>query len=625
MRYSFIKVASVGLHTKLADVQANAIQITNKINSAAAAGAAIIVFPELTLTGYSCQDLFFGAELQSEVVRGIGLLCQNTQNIDSLVFVGAPLIHRGKLYNCALALCKGEILAVIPKTSIPDAAEFFEGRYFSSGASDSLGSININGQNIPFSNKLVLQHATCPSLRVACEICEDLWVAVSPSSVHAVAGANIICNPSASNDYLGKSQERRRLIAAHSKKINTAYIYASVGSGESSADVLYSDYKAIVENGNILAEANSEADIVYAHVDLQTLEYSRQMQSAVGSNLVNTQGYTYIDFDIHLGDDLNDLERYTQKNPFLDELPDRQYGLKEIFTLQKAALKKRLQAAHIQDIVLGLSGGLDSTLAALVAYELCCEQTQFKLHLISMPCFGTSEQTKGNARLLADALGLPIAEIDIKYAAQLQMKLIDHAICGDVTYENVQARQRTAILLNTANKLNGLVLGTADLSETALGFCTYGGDHLSMYNINASIPKTLIREIVAWWGSNRPNTATQAVLADIIATPISPELLPTDDQGNIQQSTEEIVGNYEVIDYTMYYHLNYQFSRDKITFLADRAFASVYSQADIEKAVDNYFKRFYKNQFKRTCSPDGAKVTCISLSPRSSWRMPSDL
>lgn len=624
MRYSFIKVASVGISTKIANVQENVQQIINKVKLAAADNAQIIVFPELTLTGYSCQDLFLQSGLQAEVVRGVDVLCRASATIESLIIVGAPLKHRGRLYNCALIICKGELLAVVPKTSIPDAAEFFEGRYFTSGEGE-LGTINVGEHCAVFSNKLILEHAGCADLRVACEICEDLWVPVSPSSIHALAGASVICNPSASNDYLGKSEVRRTLIAAHSQKTNVAYIYASVGAGESTADVLYSDYKCIAENGNILNESNYETDIVYAHLDLQALAYGRQMQSAVGANLVNLTGYTYLKFDLQLHDELGDLQRYRQRNPFLDNLTNREQGLREVITLQKRALYKRLQAAKIKDIVLGLSGGLDSTLAALVAYELCQEYPELKLHLISMPCFGTSEQTKGNARLLAEALGLDIAEVDIKVAAQLQMELIGHEVCGDVTYENVQARQRTAILLNTANKVNGLVLGTADLSEIALGFCTYGGDHLSMYNISASIPKTVIRELVAWWGTNGQNPAAESVLLDIVATPISPELLPTDAQGKIQQSTEDIVGNYDVIDYTLYYHLNYQFEQDKIMFLAKRAFAGIYAAADVEKAVDSYFKRFYRNQFKRTCAPDGAKVTCISLSPRSSWRMPSDL
>lgn len=626
LRYSFIKVASVGVNTKLADVQSNVQQIVSKINSAAMHGAQIIVFPELTLTGYSCQDLFFGAELQAEVERGIALLCQDTVDTESLIFVGAPLLLRGKLFNCALALCRGKLLAVIPKTYIPDYAEFFEQRYFTSGDFAQSCTIKLGGQEVPFGSKIILEHSKYSQLRVACEICEDLWSVLSPSTLHSIAGANIICNLSASNEYLGKYEERRTLIAAHSQKSKTAYIYSSAGKGESTADVVFSDYKCVTELGQILVEATYDQDIVYAYLDLQAIEHVRHNQSKVPVVLVNAADYRYISFDISIiNEQLTGFNRYIQRNPFLDKLSERKRGLQEIFVLQKISLYKRLQAAGINNIVLGLSGGLDSTLAALVAYELCLENPELKLHLISMPCFGTSEQTKCNARLLADALELSIRELDIKAAAQQQMELIEHEVCGDVTYENVQARQRTAILLNTANKVNGLVLGTADLSETALGFCTYGGDHLSMYNISASIPKTIIREIVAWWAANCKIQAAEKVLIDIIATPISPELLPTDAHGKIQQSTEDIVGNYDVIDYTMYYHISYQFSQEKIMFLAQKAFADIYAMAEVEKAVDSYFKRFYKNQFKRTCAPDGAKVTCISLSPRSSWRMPSDL
>lgn len=624
MQYSFLKVASVSIETKIANVCANVDEIIKKIDRAAACEARIIVFPELTLTGYSCQDLFFGDDLQNAVLSGLAKICADTEQIDSLIFVGAPLQYRGRLYNCALVIFRGQILAVVPKTYIPDYAEFFEQRYFTSGALVEQGEIQLLGQCVPFGNRLILEHPDYPNLKVACEICEDLWSPLSPSTLHSLAGANIICNLSASNDYLGKYEERRQLLLSHSKKSKTAYIYASAGRGESTADVIYSDYKCIVELGSILAEANYDQDIVYAYIDLQAVAYAKNAQSRLSASLSNLDTYRYLAFNVNTASNLAELNRYMLRNPFLDGL-QRERALQDVFALQKKSLLNRLQSAKIKNIVLGLSGGLDSTLAALVAVDLAREYDWIKLHFVSMPCFGTSEQTRGNAGLLTAALGIEIKEIDIKLAANMQMQLIEHEIHGDVTYENVQARQRTAILLNMANKYSGLVLGTADLSETALGFCTYGGDHLSMYNINASIPKTVIREIVAWWGKHSNNAAAEKVLLDIIATPISPELLPVDACGNIQQSTEEIVGNYDLIDYVLYYHLTNQFSRDKILFLAKQAFAGVYSEHEVKKAVDSYFDRFYKNQFKRTCAPDGAKVTCISLSPRSSWRMPSDM
>ena len=346
-------------------------------------------------------------------------------------------------------------------------------------------------------------------------------------------------------------------------------------------------------------------------------------QSRLAGAWPGTNKYLYIDFELELSPPAADCNRYDAPNPFLAGLTDKNQELGEMFELQKKALHNRLSAAHINDIILGLSGGLDSTLAFLVAAETARENG-YTLHVLSMPCFGTSRQTKSNAQRLAEAAQVQFQELDITQAAIDQLALIGHQVVGDVTYENVQARQRTMILLNKANQLNALVLGTADLSETALGFCTYGGDHLSMYNINASIPKTLVRELVLWYAAQaEPNSA--AILRAIVATPISPELLPTDVQGNIAQSTEQIVGSYEIIDYILYYHVHCQFSQAKIAFLAQKVFGKTHGEAEVRKALDNYFGRFYRNQFKRTCAPDGAKVTEISLSPRSSWRMPADL
>ena len=622
VQYSFVKVASVSIETQVANVEANLEKIILKTREAAENGAKIIVFPELTLTGYSCQDLFYSSSLQEQVLKGLEKLLKATKMLDVLVFVGAPLAWKNDLYNCAIIMQKGEILAVVPKTNIPEYGEFFEGRYFTSATKLLDKKINLLGKEVICSSAVILQHKKYHNLRVACELCEDLWAPLSPSTIHALQGANIVCNLSASNEYLGKSKQRRELLKNHTQKTKLAYIYTSAGRGESTMDVVYSDYKAIVELGEILVEADYDQEIIYAQIDVEAVHNFRRTKTSFNNDALILPEYQLINFEMQIMDINEGLGRYSEKQPFLPSYLATENALEELFELQKISLKRRLQAVGTKNIILGLSGGLDSTLAALVANALRQDDPEINLLLVTMPCFGTSEHTKNNALELAKALELEIKVIDISKICELQLELLDHNVENDITYENVQARQRTQILLNLANKYQGILLGTADLSEIALGFCTYGGDHLSMYNINASIPKTLVRMLVSWYG-NKQTEKLQNLLKSVVATVISPELVKTEEHE--VQSTEQIVGCYEIIDYILHYHLQHNFSREKITHLTYLTFRDNYSVAEIELALENYFSRFYRNQFKRSCMPDGAKLTCISLSPRSSWRQVSDL
>lgn len=622
VQYSFVKVASVSIETQVANVEANLEKIILKTREAAENGAKIIVFPELTLTGYSCQDLFYSSSLQEQVLKGLEKLLKATKMLDVLVFVGAPLAWKNDLYNCAIIMQKGEILAVVPKTNIPEYGEFFEGRYFTSATKLLDKKINLLGKEVICSSAVILQHKKYHNLRVACELCEDLWAPLSPSTIHALQGANIVCNLSASNEYLGKSKQRRELLKNHTQKTKLAYIYTSAGRGESTMDVVYSDYKAIVELGEILVEADYDQEIIYAQIDVEAVHNFRRTKTSFNNDALILPEYQLINFEMQIMDINEGLGRYSEKQPFLPSYLATENALEELFELQKISLKRRLQAVGTKNIILGLSGGLDSTLAALVANALRQDDPEINLLLVTMPCFGTSEHTKNNALELAKALELEIKVIDISKICELQLELLDHNVENDITYENVQARQRTQILLNLANKYQGILLGTADLSEIALGFCTYGGDHLSMYNINASIPKTLVRMLVSWYG-NKQAEKLQNLLKSVVATVISPELVKTEEHE--VQSTEQIVGCYEIIDYILHYHLQHNFSREKITHLTYLTFRDNYSVAEIELALENYFSRFYRNQFKRSCMPDGAKLTCISLSPRSSWRQVSDL
>lgn len=614
MQHSFLRVAAVSINTVVGKPMQNAAAIVPKAQQAYSQGARVIVFSELTVSGYSCQDLFFSRDLQQECLDALSEITEKTAKIDAVIVLGTVLKHLGNLYNCAVVLHKGKILAVIPKSYLPEYDEFFESRYFTSGLNKIADSIMLLGREIFFTPFVILRHVSS-DLRLACEICEDLWAQLSPSVFHSLAGANVVANLSASNDYLGKTLNRKQLIVSHSDKQELAYIYSSSGNGESSMDTVYLGYKAIAEKGEILVEADCGQDIIYADLDLEELSKKKQ-HTAVTLSLPH---YRYIDFAMDIPD-YDKVDRYLSENPFIPYGQSLAQSAQEVFRLQKVSLHKRMQAAKLSNMILGLSGGIDSTLTCLVAHELCREYG-YSLHVVMMSGFGSSDRTKNNALALAQALGITYSKIDISAICQEQLQLIGHDGRADITFENVQARQRSLILMNMANSQHAIVLGTADLSEIALGFCTYGGDHLSMYNVNAGVPKTLAREIILWWATNNP--ASQEILRDITCTVISPELLPIVDEH--VQSTEDIVGNYVLLDYILYYHITRQFSRDKIKFLLNQVFSNKFSVSEQEKALESYFSRFYKNQFKRSCMPDGPKTTRVSLSPRSSWRMPSDL
>ncbi len=621
MKYSFLKVASMGIYTTIANVPANIVEIIKKFKIAVDDGAKLVVFPELSLTGYSCQDLFLGRGLEQDVLQGIQQICEKTLKTDALLVVGAPLKYRGFLYNCAVVIKNGKVLAVVPKVELNDLEGRNESRYFASGHNEC-GYMNIGSERAPFGSNIILQHSTLCGLSIACEL-GDISTPFNIGLQHSVFGASVICNLAASAEYVGSGSDYNQMLYVHSEKMRVAYLHSSAGAGESSGEIVYAGRKCIVEVGELLSTAGYNEDGVYADIDIEKLEQQRMTLKDYKKYLPRDTNYHYIEFDMDFPSECSRLDRYKNKQPFLPCAETALTDVERIFSLQQRVLLKRMRASRAKNIVLGLSGGLDSTLALLVAHAVG-KQHGFGVHAFSMPCFGTGSRTKNNAQKLAQLLQVEFAEVDISSLATQELSLMKHVVVGDVVYENLQARHRTAFLLNMANKVDAIVLGTGDLSESALGFCTYGGDHFSMYNINGSIPKTLAREIVKMY-ADACGGELGVVLHDIVDTPISPELLPTVDNGELAQSTENIVGNYNLIDYLLYYHLKYQFSKEKLEFLLKNTFVEDYTEAEITKALNSYYARFYRNQFKRNCSPEGAKVTEISLSPRAGWFMPSDL
>lgn len=618
MKHSLLKVACVSLETVIANVDKNVEYILEKIEHIYENSAKLALFPELALTGYSCQTLFYSKAMFELVLKGITKIRKATHNKDILIVIGAPLVNKGRLYNCAVVLHKGSVLAVIPKKYV-ESADYLTDKYFAAGQ-EKITEINIDGEIVPFGTNMILQHTTIDNFSVAFEVGNDFTAPLSLSAVHSLAGANIVCNPTSLTEQVGTSLERKEDIVSHSKRTKLAYLQASCGCGESTAEYVYSGYKAIAECGCLLSQGDYKTDIIYAHLDLEALGNIR-LKMLRNSNLAVENNYLTIPFTMDFEEKTDKCTRYLDTKPFLQGL-DAKVASEEAFKLQQRSLIKRMQASGAKSMVLGLSGGLDSTLAILVANSVAKEYG-WKLYAFSIPCFGTGDRTKGNSAKLAELLDVEFEEVDISVLAQKEMDLMHHDIVGDVAYENLQARQRTAFLFNMANKLGGLVVGTGDLSEIALGFCTYGGDHLSMYNVNASIPKTLAREIVNMY-AEQMGGEINTVLQDILQTPISPELLPVSVNKDMVQSTEDIVGKYNLIDYILYYHVQYQFSKEKLKFMLSNAFAE-YSLQEVDKALDNYFNRFYKNQFKRSCAPDGAQITAVSLSAKTGWMMSSDL
>ena len=625
----FIKVASACPKTKVGDTKYNLTNILSCIEEANAKNVKSIVFPELCITSYTCGDLFLHDTLYTNSINAIEQLLIKTEKMDMLIAVGAPLLFNNILYNCAYILFKGKILGIVPKSYIPNYSEFYEKRWFSEGLNLTNETVDFDFQKeVPFGTDLIF---TCKEFKFAFEICEDLWVTIPPSSYLSLLGANIIGNLSASNELVSKMEYRKSLISNQSARSMCAYIYSSAGVHESSTDILFSGHMLISENGSILKENERfqrENEVIYSIIDVFKLNAERQKNISYrdASKVVPFKA-RYIKFNFE-NTNISNFDRYIDKHPFVpSNEAERAKRCKEIFNIQASALAKRFEHTGSKKAVVGISGGLDSTLALLVIYKTfkILNYSTKNIVTITMPGFGTTDRTYNNALNLCYELICDLREINIVKAALQHFEDIGHdKDIHDVTYENVQARERTQILMDIANKERGLLIGTGDLSELALGWCTYNGDHMSMYSINPSIPKTLVRYLVRYIAENESSEKAKATLLDILDTPVSPELLPKDSNGEIAQKTEDIVGPYELHDFFLYHFIKHGSSKERIFFLAKHAFKDDYSEEEISKWLDKFMFRFFTQQFKRSALPDGPKVGSISLSPRGDWRMPSD-
>ncbi|MEE1114390.1 MAG: NAD(+) synthase [Eubacterium sp.] len=627
MKQGFIKVAAATPDVIVADCEANAQAILADIRSMAEHKAKIMVFPELSLTGYTCSDLFLQERLLDEASDQLRLIAAETEEIDALIFIGLPLEVSGKLYNVAAVLNHGEVLGFVPKKYLPNYNEFYEMRHFTPGEKE-IEMIEWNGEEVPFGMDILFTCEDVPHLVVAAEICEDLWVPCPPSIAHTAAGATVIVNLSASDEMVGKNTYRRNLISTHSASTISAYIYAAAGEGESTTDLVFGGENMIAENGTILAEAKRFSNgILYSDVDVNRLIAERRRTSTYPAAVGNTEigDYVMMPFDLDVEDTV--LERSFDPHPFVpSDQTLRDERCDEILNIQALGLKKRLRHTHCTNAVVGISGGLDSTLALLVtarAFDMLNIPRE-KITAITMPGFGTTDRTYDNACTLVKCIGAELREISIRNAVTVHFEDIGHdSSVHDVTYENAQARERTQILMDVANTTGGMVIGTGDLSELALGWATYNGDHMSMYGVNGSIPKTLVRHLVRYYADTCEDEELSRILLDVLDTPVSPELLPPED-GKISQKTEELVGPYELHDFFLYYMLRVGYEPAKIFRVAKLAFEGVYDDATILKWLRNFYRRFFAQQFKRSCLPDGPKVGSVAVSPRGDLRMPSD-
>jgi NAD+ synthase (glutamine-hydrolysing) len=662
--FDFIKVGAAIPSVRVADCGFNVRKIGELLRKAVDRNVQIVVFPELSVTAYSCGDLFFQRTLIDKSENAVFELLQSTVDMPICFIVGVPVCHNAKLYNCAVVCFGGRILGVVPKVFLPNYSEFYEKRWFQPYCSNC-PPINISyaGNIVPFGNNILFDFGdecssrfkipktdygiaesqsvcsgTQPTAstgfgrKFAVEICEDVWSVIPPSSHHAQAGASIIFNISASDELLGKRQYVKSLLSQQSARCHAAYVYASAGFGESTTDVVYAGNAYIYENGKLLSESERfriDEQLIISEIDIELLESERRKNTTFAGNQNNETYKNYLNVKVEL--DANDkqtqLSRVVNPFPFIPAVDNYDESCEEIFSIQVSGLAKRYIHTGVKSLVLGISGGLDSTLALLV-----CIKMADKLGLprrvicgVTMPGLGTSTRTYTNAIRLMELLGIDIRDINIVAACEQHFKDISHdpSVC-DVTYENTQARERTQILMDLANQMNGLVVGTGDMSELALGWATYNGDHISMYGVNAGIPKTLVRYLVRWVVENQVEEAARSVLRDILETPVSPELLPIDSHGEITQLTESLVGPYDLHDFFLFYVLRYGFSPRKIYFLAEIAFQGIHQNTTILKWLKVFYKRFFSQQFKRSCMPDGIKVGSVNLSPRGDLRMPSD-
>ena len=645
--FGYVRVAAAVPHMRVADCQYNATQIKKQITEALHEGVEVVCFPELSVTGYTCADLFFTQQLQKNALLALQDICAFTRNLPIIVLVGAPLKVDNNLYNCAFVMTDGEVVGVVPKINLPNTGEFYEKRWFSSGRDvlehnvnsirPRIPTIELWGNDVPFGIDLLF---ATNEYSFGIEICEDLWSPLPASTQLAIQGAEIIFNLSSSNCVTGKHEFRQRMITQQSARVHCGYVYTSSGIGESTTDIVFSGSTYIAENGDMLEIGDRfqmESSMIISEIDVERLRIDRQRNTNFTHDKYGHYRHIQVaplectDNSSHAIELLGEggpLHRHFTKTPFLPKRKDSEAYCEDVLNLQVHGLLRRWQHTHAQSLVIGISGGLDSTLALLVCVLAADRLGYHRSQIIgvTMPGFGTSNRTYTNAIALMEQLGISIHEIPIRDMATQHLQDIGHDIdAHDITYENAQARIRTLILMDMANKYNGLVVGTGDMSELALGWATYCGDQMSMYGVNAGVPKTLVRYIVQYAAENIFGDVTRNILLDIVATPVSPELLPTDKEGNIAQITEDKVGPYELHDFFLYYFLRYGFTREKIAFMAGIAFENVYEQDVIDHWLNVFMRRFFTQQFKRSCLPDGPTVVGVSLSPRGDLRMPSDV
>ena len=625
-QYGFLKVAAAVPHVEVADCDFNAGRILSLMEQAATRGVEIIAFPELSLTAYTCGDLMLQPTLLNGAEEALETLIRKSRKLPLVGIVGAPLRHGSAIYNCAVVFSQGKVLGVVPKSYIPDYSEFYENRVFTSGAGITDDQISVGGVLCDFGVDLTFD---VNGVEFGVEICEDLWVAQQPSSQLALDGAKVIFNLSASPEAVGKHAYLRQLVIQQSARTLSAYVYTSAGFGESSTDLVFAGKAFIAESGHLMAETERfslEEKLIVADVDIELLEFQRQRNTSFRVNESGSEN-TVIEMEIPDPMQSSTLDRVVNPLPFLPEAEQEKACYEEMFEIQSHGLAKRMRHIGSKCAIIGISGGLDSTLALLGVVR-----TFDKLGLdrkgiygITMPGFGTTDRTYHNALELMQLLGITMLEIPIREACLQHFRDIDvDPTDRSATYENAQARERTQILMDLANKLNGIVIGTGDLSELALGWATYNGDQMSMYGINGTIPKTLVRKLVTWAATKAENERIGEILHDVVATPVSPELLPANDEGKIAQKTEDLVGPYELHDFFLYHFINSGYSPEKILYMAECAFDGEYDRTTILKWLKVFFRRFFSQQFKRSALPDGPKVGLVSLSPRGDWRMPSD-
>lgn len=624
MKQGFVKVAAVTPSIKVADVDHNLKEICHLIDETVENGAKIIAFPELCVTGYTCGDLFSQNILLKKAKEALKEIVAHTEGKDALIFVGLPYVVRNKLYNVAAAIKSGELLGLVTKTFLPNYNEFYEMRQFQPGPKQADWILYENDE-VPFGPQILFECEEMPDLVVSAEICEDVWSPIPPSIEAALCGATVIVNCSASDETVGKDAYRKQLIAGQSARLIAGYVYANAGEGESTTDVVFGGHNIIAENGVVLEEATRFInDTIYTEIDIERIVGERRNNTTFQMSDKYDE-LIHVPFSMKLEE--TKLTRTFSPMPFVpSNAAQRKSTCEEVLTIQAMGLKKRLAHANCKSAVVGISGGLDSTLALLVtakAFDLLGIERS-NIECVTMPCFGTTDRTYQNACLMTQKLGASLREVNIKEAVRVHFRDIGHPEDKhDVTFENSQARERTQVLMDIANQTGGMVIGTGDMSELALGWATYNGDHMSMYGVNGSVPKTLVRHLVQYYADTCTDEELKAVLFDVLDTPVSPELLPPKD-GEIAQKTEDLVGPYELHDFYLYYILRFGYAPSKIYRLAKEAFAGMYDEETILKWLNTFYRRFFSQQFKRSCLPDGPKVGTVALSPRGDLRMPSD-